>query len=403
MRVSIVITTRYVSTPDGVVWASFPATTLVQRYLAVFDSVNIIARVQPMDARDGKGFQVNENGISVTSIPSFIGPFQYLLKQGTVRKSLKHAIAPDDAVIFREYGVLATPILKQCLRAKRPFGFEVIGDPVDVFAPGTIKHPLRGLFHYLAPKAQRRLCSLASAVSYVTKHTLQERYPASPNAFTTHYSSIQLEDQYFVKTPRSIDAFSINNPRILFAGKLDQRYKGAHILIDAFQRYYLKNRQGILVIAGDGKYRLAYETQAQNLGLREKIVFLGHLAGPEAVQQELLKADLLVLPSLTEGLPRVVIEAMACGTPCIASSVGGIPELLQEEDMFLPGSVDALYEKMTEVLSCSNRLAAMSQRYLEAAKEYHGDILAQRRIEFYQYLYDETRKWVNGGISIHHD
>ena len=63
--------------------------------------------------------------------------------------------------------------------------------------------------------------------------------------------------------------------------------------------------------------------------LRDRVRFRGQLTTPVDVRAELDRADLFVLPSRQEGLPRAMIEAMARALPCIGSSVGGIPELLQ--------------------------------------------------------------------------
>jgi glycosyltransferase involved in cell wall biosynthesis len=101
--------------------------------------------------------------------------------------------------------------------------------------------------------------------------------------------------------------------------------------------------------------------------LGDRVAFLGELPGSAAVRQEFLKADLFILPSASEGLPRVVIEAMAVGLPCIATTVGGTPELLPPEDMVLPGDVDALTAKIQEITGNPERMRAMSARNLQVA------------------------------------
>ena len=85
-----------------------------------------------------------------------------------------------------------------------------------------------------------------------------------------------------------------------------------------------------LRVVGDGKRRPDLEALAAQLNCRERIVFAGQLPST-AIIGELDRADLFVLPSRQEGLPRAMIEAMARALPCIGSDVAGFPELLPLE------------------------------------------------------------------------
>src|SRR5205809_1714074 len=119
-----------------------------------------------------------------------------------------------------------------------------------------------------------------------------------------------------------------------------------------------------MVIVGSGGYQAQLEARAAALGIGTRVQFRGQLAAAEAVRAELDRADLFVLPSRQEGLPRAMIEAMARGLPCIGSTVGGIPELLAAEDMVPPNDASALARKIREVLADPSRLARMSVRNL---------------------------------------
>ena len=130
------------------------------------------------------------------------------------------------------------------------------------------------------------------------------------------------------------------------------------------------------------------------MGLAERVCFLGQLPAGDAVRTELDKADLFVIPSRTEGLPRALIEAMARGLPCIGSQVGGIPELLTPEDMFASDNLTALVDKIREVVTNPERLAGMSARSLDKARDYKEEILRDRRNTFYRYLRTRTEAWL---------
>ena len=91
----------------------------------------------------------------------------------------------------------------------------------------------------------------------------------------------------------------------------------------------LLNDQGLqptVIIAGEGPLRSDLEAQATAAGLIDRVKFLGHRPDPEVVMAAL---DVFVLPSISEGLPNTVLEAMASGLPVVVTRVGGVDELLE--------------------------------------------------------------------------
>src|SRR5262249_10510127 len=158
-----------------------------------------------------------------------------------------------------------------------------------------------------------------------------------------------------------------------------------HVLIDAVAQCVRGGLDLQLVMVGDGKHRPELEAQAVTLGIGARVRFLGQLTAGGPVRTQLDRADLFVLPSFTEGLPRAMVEAMARALPCLGSTAGGIPELLPPEDMVPPGNRTALAAKIREVVTDPERLARMSARNLALAREYDEKFLRQQRIDFYRY------------------
>jgi len=275
----------------------------------------------------------------------------------------------------------------------RPYGAEVVGDPNDVFGPGAFQHPLRPAIQLHAMHSLRRQVRGAAGVSYVTEHALQRRYPASLAAYATHYSSVSLQDDAYTSGARTIDPHN-QRASLLLVGTLERLYKAPDVLIDAIAICVARGLDLQLSIVGDGKHRSELEERAQLRGIQERVRFAGQLPAGESVRAELDRADLFVLPSRTEGLPRAMIEAMARGLPCIGSTVGGIPELLPAENLVPPGDAQALADKISEVLGDPARMAQMSARNLEKAREYHEDVLRACRIAFYQYVRERTEEWI---------
>ena len=111
------------------------------------------------------------------------------------------------------------------------------------------------------------------------------------------------------------------------------------------------------------------------------------------------EADLFVLPSRSEGLPRAMIEAMARGLPCIGTRVGGVPELLLAEDLVAAGDAEALASKIIEVFHEPQRLAEMSARNLSQAQAYRDEVLRERRTQYYSRLREVTERWLDRYVS----
>lgn len=149
-----------------------------------------------------------------------------------------------------------------------------------------------------------------------------------------------------------------------------------------------------LTLVGDGKYRSEFEAQVEKEGLQERIHFAGYLTSGAAIRERLDEADIFVLPSFQEGLPRAMIEAMARGLPCLGTDVGGTSELLPAEDLLTPGDVDGMARKIGELAADTARMTRAAARNFDKAREYQDETLRQRRTAFYQYVRARTEAWL---------
>ncbi|HEU4697974.1 MAG TPA: N-acetyl-alpha-D-glucosaminyl L-malate synthase BshA [Gemmatimonadales bacterium] len=140
-----------------------------------------------------------------------------------------------------------------------------------------------------------------------------------------------------------------------------------------------------LIMIGDGPDRPEAEREAQELEVADHVRFLGRL---EEVAPLLQAADFFLLPSQTESFGLAALEAMACGAPVIASSAGGLPEVIQDgvSGILEPvGSVEAMARRAIEVLRDRDRHAAMRQAALDTAHTFSAD----RIVPMYEALYQE--------------
>ena len=363
----------------------------LSRYLDVFDHVTVVARV--FDGKPSNGKPIRNGNITFIPLPGYIGPEQYIANIFTIKRLMQEAYHPESVFILRVPGPVETLVWKELKKRGHPYALEVIGDPYDVLGPGTRKHPLRAFFRWRFTRELVAQCKGAAAVSYVTKHTLQKRYKASEGAYETHYSSVELPPDAFVFEPRKI--YGTKRPyRIVTVGTLANYTKAPDVMIDAVKASVSDGTDCALTFIGDGPCRPELERRARQTGLNGRIVFKGRLNAGASVRNELDRADLFILPSRTEGLPRALLEAMARALPCIGSDVGGIPEILPPEDRVVPGSVRGLADKIREVLNSPERMAAMSVRNLETARQYGAEILRKRRLAFYTKIKERTEEWL---------
>jgi glycosyltransferase involved in cell wall biosynthesis len=172
---------------------------------------------------------------------------------------------------------------------------------------------------------------------------------------------------------------------ILFVGSLIER-KGAKYLLAAIPEVFRSLPQYRLVLIGDGPQDHMLKALAEESGSSDRISFLG-FQPQEEVRRWMQRARLLVLPSLEEGLGVVLLEALACGTPVVASRVDGIPEVITPEAGVLvpPANAAALGQAIRSVLESQLAWAEMSRLARERAVSlYDWDHIAAQWIALYR-------------------
>ncbi|WP_427978841.1 glycosyltransferase [Agarivorans sp.] len=153
-----------------------------------------------------------------------------------------------------------------------------------------------------------------------------------------------------------------SEPYVLYVGNL-KADKGVMELYQGFAQIAASQPQLHLVYAGTGAMKAAIEQQAQRDGLKLRVIWLGSVAHDD-LPAWISHAQLLALPSYAEGVPNVVLEAMACGTPVLATRVGGIPEVVNEAIcgiLIKPKMADAVAQGIASIMQRDWDRAAIKQ------------------------------------------
>lgn len=171
------------------------------------------------------------------------------------------------------------------------------------------------------------------------------------NKYITLKNSIRIDDYVFSNTKREIIRKKLNiEDKIVIGhiGRFDAQ-KNHPFLIRIFKKYNEIEPSSIMLLAGDGKDRNAIQEQSENLGLKDKIMFLGNI---DYISDMLQACDLFLLPSLYEGLSIALVEAQASGLPCLVSDTVTIESNISGNVRFLGLDNDEQVwaEKMQEMI-----------------------------------------------------
>lgn len=157
---------------------------------------------------------------------------------------------------------------------------------------------------------------------------------------------------------------------IVCVGRIS-REKGQKILLHSFREVLEQRPQTFLLLVGDGPDRKDLERSAYEWGIHHRVIFLGFR---NDISHLLEQADLMAMPSLTEGLPTAILEAFACKLPVIATSVGGVPEIVLNGKTGLlvpPGDPAALRDVILRCLDDIDKVKTLGIRANKFLKDHY--------------------------------
>ncbi|WP_142437041.1 glycosyltransferase [Enterococcus casseliflavus] len=360
--------------------------TFLKRYTEVFDEVFILARAEYKEPEEKYNAIENEN-IHIIPLPNFKGAKGLVNNMSVVISIFKKKITTVDAVLLRAPSPLAI-LLYRFIPKNLPCACEFVMGANNFFNNNAVG----SLLNKIIDREAKKMTLKMNGVSYVTEKKLQYKYPCkaikegeSDFYFTTHYSSIDLADDYFYCRKKMNKNEYIT---LVEVGFMDSMRKGQNILIETAQILLEKGYPIKVKLVGDGNKKEYFQKLCSELNIRENVDFVGEISEKLRIRKILIDSDIFVLPSYSEGLPRVLIEAMAVGLPAVASNVDGIPELIDNKYIIKSFEAKDYAEKIELLIKNDKEYLIQSDLNYKKSLTYRCEILEKRRIDFYQKLYN---------------
>lgn len=387
MNVVVTVDHHFIRTPDNKIWVkNIHDAQFWERYTNVFTKVYVLCRMKETTNYDevANYLQSNAEGVEFCGIPDFVGPKEMLLKKISIEKAIKahlKNINKGSVAILRLPSTIGF-MMYRYVKNKMPIGVEVVAVPKDAYSKkGSLMH---GFISYKYTRDLEHICKSVDGVSYVTQYELQKLFPSSK--ITEYYSSIDLNHSfYYQKTQDEVCHTGLK--KLLTVSRIDNEKKGHDTIIKVLAQLKSENVNVFCEIVGSGKLWEHYKQVAKEAGLTAKEVkFVGEVAQKDELREHLKSADIFIYPTHADGLPRVVIEAMACSLPVVASPAGGVAELVEEPYLLDKDDIEGYVNQIKLLLSNDELRTQLAFNNYNKAKEYEREILNQRRKEFYTKL-----------------
>jgi glycosyltransferase involved in cell wall biosynthesis len=358
--------------------------TILKRYHQLAENVIVLSRCEEQHSVLSENYAV-ASGEKVQFTPLKGDSWAAILVSNfrSNYRRVRRAICDSDVVIMRlpsMVSVLAFPI---CLFLGKEYLVEVVGDAKSsiYFSSKTIigRYVLSNLFRLYT----RLVVFAAKGAIYVTRSELQKLYPnRGVTAFASNVEIECAEKSILQNRLNRIQMCDANVIQIGIIASYKNPYKGIEILLKSVSMLRAQYNIEVsvrLLGSGDSEF-LADVVSRNNAG-----GWFNHegVLPSERIPGWLDSIDIYCQPSLTEGLPRALIEAMSRACPCVGSRVGGIPELLAQFAMVDPGDCLQLTDKLHQFISSKYILVREANANFVTARDYNPDVLDARRNDYF--------------------
>jgi N-acetyl-alpha-D-glucosaminyl L-malate synthase BshA len=354
--------------PPKVIGGTEIATYHLAKYLTIRDEeVHIITYVDIKDSEESEKEKFHIHSIKLINIP-FFGILLFWIKVLFILKKIKPDVIHAQNIDMGVGGFLAK------LFFNTPY--IVYGRGVEVYSPWLFKNTISRIIF----KNASEVIALTEDMKQKMNKIYKRNIIVIPNGLDirkfSNWSKDKIRAQMNITNDEKI---------IIFVGRLHS-VKGVEYLVEAMKYITQKNEKARLIIVGDGPEREKLETLVKKLDINRNVLFIGRISN-EDIPKYMIMSDVLVLPSLQEGFPNTLLEAMASGLPIIATNVGGIPEIIKNgENGFLvePKNSEAIAEKVLCFLENNELRKMVIEKNIETVKRYRWEDITEKLEEKYK-------------------
>ncbi len=353
------------------------------RYLKYFENIIVSTRVKSKYSEKGNisGYKkTNGRGVEVIPIRSYNNVLDALKNKRKIKKEISEVLDKCDVAIIRLPSAIGNIACKLCRKKHKKYKIEIVACAWD----GYINHH-NSFGKIIAPImyfVTRHNVKKSEEVLYVTSKFLQRRYPTLGNEVAcSDVVLAKYKDEVLNNRIKKIESMNMSKIKLCTVANVGLKYKGQEFVIKAL--YNLKSKGSnnfIYYLIGNGD-KTYLKKLISKYNLEKEVVFLGSL-NHNQVFEKLDEIDIYIQPSLQEGLPRALLEAMSRACPSIGSNAGGIEELLNKKYIFNKRDV----KKIENILFNldKNNLIEMAKFSIKKAKEFDLEKLNNLRNKFYK-------------------
>ncbi|KQS37482.1 glycosyltransferase [Exiguobacterium sp. Leaf196] len=350
---------------------------MLQRYLIQFDELKIVSRQNELNEKiDDKLTKASGENISFVKIENFKKIKKIYLRNKELKK-IESEVVNSDYVIARIPSSIGEAAIKYARVHNKPYLIELVACTWDSLWNHSIVGKIVAPFSYFKLK---KIVNDAPYCVYVTSKFLQKRYPNQKKSINC--SNVNLKNLPLLK--RDI---TVVKKKIIIGttAAVNVKYKGQKFIIEALGELKKKGIHNIeYQLVGNGEQTYLKKIAKKN-NVEDQVVFLGGLKHQDVLNW-LDTLAIYIQPSLQEGLPRALIEAMSRGIPCLGTDRAGIPELISSSALIKVNSetshsfADSIYKLINNV----DLQSQYSQENYNESKNYYHEKIENRRQEFFK-------------------
>ena len=358
----------------------------LNEYTKYFGNLTVFTRGRNIKIDDDK----NKMTIASTSNVIFksISKFNFIsLWFGNVRKEIRKTVQDSDFIIIRMPSFIGHIAIKECKKMKKNYLIEMVACPWDaLWNYGKISKKIFAFPTYVLNKKDLKN---AQNVIYVSEKFLQQRYPTKGNNIGCSDVVLQeIEEKSLERRLKKIENISNEQKlKLCTVANVELKYKGQEYVIKAIEKLKKKNINVEYYLAGGGNTS-RLEKIINKYGLQKNVHILGGIPH-DKIFDLLDDIDIYIQPSLQEGLPRAVVEAMSRACPIIGSKTGGIPELISEKYIFRRKNVNDIVNLLESIMYSKEELKDMAIKNYEKSKKFENELLTEKRNKFYKKILGE--------------